>query len=177
MNENTQAIAVCNPNNPTGYILTEVEMDAVVAAAERGESPDPAPGIRAKQRSVHNTYFTLPVVFTMTSNHFAMTYSHEYNWLILIAISLAGALIRVYFVARHKGRASPLPIVVATGLLLAVAAALAPRSGAMTASGTISNTTFLVGISTRYAVSCMLVARPATLRNRRTPDSRRHRPG
>jgi uncharacterized membrane protein len=107
----------------------------MVDAAERGESPDPAPGIRAKQRSVHNTYFTLPVLFTMTSNHFAMTYSHEYNWLILIAISLAGALIRVYFVARHKGRASPLPIAIAAVLLLAVAVALLPRSSATAASG------------------------------------------
>ena len=76
----------------------------MVAAAERGETPDPTHGQRGKQRSVHNTYFTLPVLFVMTSNHFAMAYGHEYNWLILIGISLAGALIRIYFVARHKGR-------------------------------------------------------------------------
>jgi uncharacterized membrane protein len=107
----------------------------MVAAAERGESPDPLPGIRAKQRSVHNTYFTLPVLFTMTSNHFAMTYSHEYNWAILIAISLAGALIRMYFVARHKGSASLAPVIVAVVLLLIVAAAIAPRSNAATAGG------------------------------------------
>ena len=99
----------------------------MVDAAARGEAPDPAPGIRAKQRSVHNTYFTLPVLFAMTSNHYAMTYGHKYNWLILIAISLAGALIRVYFVARHSGRASPLPVASAAALLLAVAAAIAPR--------------------------------------------------
>lgn len=102
----------------------------MVAAAERGESPDPETGIKAKQRSVHNTYFTLPVLFTMTSNHFAMTYSHEYNWAILVAISVAGALIRVYFVARHKGRATLLPAVVAGLLLLAVVIAIAPRSNA-----------------------------------------------
>jgi uncharacterized membrane protein len=107
----------------------------MVAAAERGEAPDPGPGIRAKQRSVHNTYFTLPVLFTMTSNHFAMTYSHAYNWLILIAISLAGALIRVYFVARHKGRASPLPIVISVVLLLAIAIAIMPRSSATATTG------------------------------------------
>ncbi|MEQ8205146.1 MAG: urate hydroxylase PuuD, partial [Woeseia sp.] len=99
----------------------------MVAAAEQGEHPDPADGQRAKQRSVHNTYFTLPVLFVMTSNHFAMTFSHEYNWLILIAISLAGALIRVWFVARHKGRATPLPLIAAAALLLAVAVAIAPR--------------------------------------------------
>ncbi len=100
----------------------------MVAAAERGEAPDPTPGIRAKQRSVHNTYFTLPVLFVMTSNHYAMTYGHEYNWAILIAISLVGALIRIYFVARHKGQASPLPIVIALLLLAAIVAALAPRT-------------------------------------------------
>ena len=98
----------------------------MVAAATRGESPDPAPGIQAKQRSMHNTYFTLPVLFVMTSNHFAMTYAHDFNWLILIVISLAGALIRVYFVARHKGRASPLPVLLAVLLIVGVIVALAP---------------------------------------------------
>jgi uncharacterized membrane protein len=109
----------------------------MVAAAERGEAPDPEPGIRGKQRSVHNTYFTLPVLFVMTSNHYAMVYAHEYNWLILIAISLAGALVRVYFVARHKGGASAAPIVVAAVLLVAVAVAIAPREG-IRAAGTAS---------------------------------------
>ncbi len=105
----------------------------MVAAAERGEAPDPLPGIRGKQRSVHNTYFTLPVLFTMISNHFSMTYSHEYNWAILVAISLAGALIRVWFVARHSGRASPVPLLAAAALLLVVAAAIAPRNTAASA--------------------------------------------
>ena len=100
----------------------------MVAAAANGEVPDPAPGIRAKQRSVHNTYFTLPVLFVMTSNHFAMTYANDFNWLVLIAISLAGALIRIYFVGRHKGDASLLPIVIAVILLLAVSFMIAPKS-------------------------------------------------
>jgi len=107
----------------------------MVASAGRGEAPDPAPGIRAKQRSVHNTYFTLPVLFVMISNHFALSYSHAWNWLVLVAFSLAGALIRGYFVARHKGKASPLPIVIAVVILLATAAALAPRTEAGTAAG------------------------------------------
>jgi uncharacterized membrane protein len=110
----------------------------MVVAAERGEAPDPEPGLRARQRSVHNTYFTLPVLFTMISNHYALAYNHAYNWLILVALSLAGALVRVYFVARHKGRASPLPIAAAAAILLAVAAAIAPRTqaGAPVASAT-----------------------------------------
>jgi len=102
----------------------------MVAAAQRGEAPDPADGINAKQRSVHNTYFTLPVLFVMTSNHYAMTYGHEYNWAILIAISLAGALIRIYFVARHSGKASPVPLIIAGVLLAGVAAMIAPRATA-----------------------------------------------
>ena len=109
----------------------------MVDAASRGETPDPGPGIRAKQRSVHNTYFTLPVLFVMISNHYAMTYAHEYNWLILVAISMAGALIRVYFVARHNGKASAVPVVIAVLILMAVAAAIAPKSRAATSSRSI----------------------------------------
>jgi uncharacterized membrane protein len=100
----------------------------MLAAAESGNTPNPADGLRAKLRSVHNTYFTLPVLFVMTSNHYAMTYSHEYNWLVLIGISVAGALIRIYFVARHKGKASPLPAVLAVLLLAVTAAMIVPRS-------------------------------------------------
>lgn len=106
----------------------------MVAAAERGETPDPEHGIRGKQRSVHNTYFTLPVLFVMTSNHYAVVYSHEYNWLILVGISLAGALIRIYFVARHKGGASPLPVVLAGLLLLGIAWSVAPQKATSTVS-------------------------------------------
>ncbi len=105
----------------------------MVEAAKRGEAPNPDDGIKAKQRSVHNTYFTLPVLFVMTSNHYAMTYGHQYNWAILIAITLAGALIRVYFVARHKGNASPIPLIVALLLIIGVAAMIAPRASASSA--------------------------------------------
>ena len=102
----------------------------MVASAARGEQPDPIHGIRGKQRSVHNTYFTLPVLFVMTSNHYAMTYSHPYNWAILIAITMAGALIRIYFVARHKGPASPATIIIAFLILAGVAAAIVPKVSA-----------------------------------------------
>ncbi len=101
----------------------------MVALAVQGKVPDPLPGLKAKLRSVHNTYFTLPVLFVMTSNHYAMTYSHEYNWAILIGISVAGALIRIYFVARHTGKASVVPVAAAVVLLALVAAATVPRSG------------------------------------------------
>ncbi len=66
-----------------------------------GRPVDPIHGERAKQRSVHNTYFTLPVLFAMLSNHYSFTYTHAYNWIVLIVMMLAGALIRQYFVMRH----------------------------------------------------------------------------
>ena len=69
-----------------------------------------------RQRSVHNTYFTLPVLFTMISNHYAGLYGHEWNWVLLLMISVAGALIRVWFVQRHKGNQNPL--VLAAGLVM-----------------------------------------------------------
>jgi uncharacterized membrane protein len=58
-------------------------------------------GKRGKQRSVHNTYFTLPVLFAMLSNHYSFTYSHPQNWLVLVIMMFAGAAIRQYFVMRH----------------------------------------------------------------------------
>ncbi|HTH75377.1 MAG TPA: urate hydroxylase PuuD [Trinickia sp.] len=76
----------------------------MVNAMLKGDAPNPIYGKRGKQRSVHNTYFTLPVVFAMLSNHYAMTYTHPYNWAVLAVIMLAGALIRQFFVMRHRGR-------------------------------------------------------------------------
>lgn len=112
------------------YFVIMPGQRAMVAATEKGEQPDPAHGIRAKQRSVHNTYFTLPVLFVMISNHYAMTWGHEYNWLILIAMSIAGALIRVHFVQAHFGKPSPVPAGVAALLLAGVVFAIAPRPSA-----------------------------------------------
>ncbi|MGN6229844.1 MAG: urate hydroxylase PuuD [Trinickia sp.] len=76
----------------------------MVNAMLKGEAPNPIYGKRGKQRSVHNTYFTLPVVFAMLSNHYAMTYTHRYNWAVLAIIMFAGALIRQFFVMRHRGQ-------------------------------------------------------------------------
>ena len=85
----------------------------VVASIKAGEAVDPVHGQRGKQRSVHNTYFTLPVLFAMLSNHYSFTWGHPQNWLVLILMMLAGALIRQFFVMRHGyklGRnGNPLP--------------------------------------------------------------------
>jgi uncharacterized membrane protein len=74
----------------------------VVAQLNAGQPVDPIHGWRAKQRSVHNTYFTLPVLIAMLSNHYGWLYAGKHNWLVLVLLMLAGALIRHSFVARHK---------------------------------------------------------------------------
>jgi uncharacterized membrane protein len=74
----------------------------MVAAMRAGEAPDPVHGRRGKQRSVHNTYFTLPVVFAMLSHHYSMMYGATYNWMVLLLMMLAGVLIRQFFILRHK---------------------------------------------------------------------------
>jgi len=99
---------------------------AMVADIRAGREPDPTPGIIGKQRSVHNTYFTLPVLFVMISNHYPMTYSHPYGWLVLGVIMLAGVLIRQFFVLRHRGRTWWLLPGTATVLLAALAIVIAP---------------------------------------------------
>jgi len=113
----------------------------LVKAKQENRVPDPIHGLRGKQRSVHNTYFTLPVLFVMISNHYAMTYGAKYNWLVLIAMSCAGALIRAWFVARHKahergGRTSPVPAVLGVIVIAAVAFALTPKKQATVAQAT-----------------------------------------
>ena len=119
---------------------------ALVAAAAAGQPVDPVHGLRGKQRSVHNTYFTLPAVFTMVSNHYAWLYGPSWNWLALIAISLAAALVRVYFVARHKGRASPWPLVAAALILAALAIAAMPGRGKQAAGATLSQAHAIVAL-------------------------------
>jgi uncharacterized membrane protein len=76
----------------------------VLAQMKAGEPVDPIHGQRAKQRSVHNTYFTLPVLIAMLSNHYGLLYGAKHNWLVLVVVMAAGALIRHFFVARHKAK-------------------------------------------------------------------------
>ena len=112
----------------------------MVADIRAGREPDPKPGIVGKQRSVHNTYFTLPVLFIMISSHYPMTYGSKHGWAILAVFMLAGALIRQYFVLRHVGKNLVALPAVAVALLLglAVAIAPAPRTAAPAAAESVS---------------------------------------
>jgi uncharacterized membrane protein len=103
----------------------------VLAQMKAGQPVDPVHGQRAKQRSVHNTYFTLPVLIAMLSNHYGWLTNGPNNWVTLVAVMLAGALIRHSFVARHKaltmGKRVPWEYaVVGTLVLVGVMVALKP---------------------------------------------------
>jgi uncharacterized membrane protein len=122
----------------------------LVAAMLEGKTPDPEDGRRGALRSTHNTFLTLPVLFTMTSNHYAIAYGARYNWLVLIALAIAGALIRVYFVQRHtqrdrNGRTAPLPLGLAAIIFVVLIVALAP-SQSKTAGAVIAADTEFVRV-------------------------------
>ncbi len=112
----------------------------VIAQMKAGQAVDAIHGQRAKQRSVHNTYFTLPVLIAMLSNHYGWLYQGRHNWLVLVLLMLAGALIRHSFVVRHKALAQGkrVPWEYAAGgcaLLLGLAVWLAPAPAAPVAAG------------------------------------------
>jgi uncharacterized membrane protein len=111
----------------------------MVASIAAGQNVDPIHGKRGKQRSVHNTYFTLPVLFAMLSNHYSFTYTHAHNWAVLVLMMVAGAAIRQFFVLRHGfklGRnAHPWPYAgVGVVLIAGVLVWLKPAEPAATAS-------------------------------------------
>jgi uncharacterized membrane protein len=121
----------------------------VIESIRAGEPVDPIHGQRGKQRSVHNTYFTLPVLFAMLSTHYSFTYNHPHNWLVLIGMMAAGASIRQFFVLRHGYKLGrnphPWPYVAAgLALIAALIVAMAPPRGA---DGTVAATQSASGLA------------------------------
>ena len=137
----------------------------VVAAIKAGEPVDPVHGQRGKQRSVHNTFFTLPVLFAMMSNHYGFTFGAKNNWVVLVAIMVAGALIRFSFALRHKalayGKPVPWQYAIIGVLLLGVTIwAVRPDAQTVTAAAapatpaTPATFTQVQGIVTQRCVLC-----------------------
>jgi len=138
----------------------------VVAAMTSGEKYDAMSlaihGKRGKQRSVHNTYFTLPVIFAMLSNHYSFLYTHPQRWLILFVMMFAGALIRQFFVQRHGyhlGRArNPWPFAaVGIVLIVAVIVAMAPWGAKSVAKNEPSQAATFVQVKSvidQHCLSC-----------------------
>lgn len=129
----------------------------MVAALKADKMPDPLDGKRGKQRSVHNTYFTLPVVFLMLSNHYSFTFTNDHAWIIMSLFIFAGALIRQYFVLRHMGKnllayplagivllviiawlAAPAPAPLATKVSSAMPSVAADAASSMTSAGGVA---------------------------------------
>jgi len=115
----------------------------VVESIRANQPVDPIHGKRGKQRSVHNTYFTLPVLFAMLSNHYSFTYTNAHNWLVLIAMMGAGAAIRQFFVLRHgfKLARNPHPwpyalagVLAIVGVIVALAPAPRPPANAQSSA-------------------------------------------
>lgn len=106
----------------------------VVKSIQAGQPVDPVHGQRGKQRSVHNTYFTLPVLFAMLSNHYSFLYAHAHNWVVLVLMMFAGAAIRQFFVMRHgwklgRNRHPAGYALAGVVAIVATAAWLAPATG------------------------------------------------
>jgi uncharacterized membrane protein len=131
----------------------------VVAALREDRPVDPVHGQRGKQRSVHNTYFTLPVVFTMISNHYGFIFGARHNWLVLVVLMLAGALIRLSFVLRHKALVEQRPVpwryaIAGALVLVATVAALTPAPPAALAKAAPPSFAEVEGIVQQRCVVC-----------------------
>jgi uncharacterized membrane protein len=134
----------------------------VVAAMTSGKTYDPMEmaihGKRGKQRSVHNTYFTLPVLFAMLSNHYSFLYTHEKHWLILLLMMLAGALIRQFFVQRHawnhQRAANPWPFA-AAGVVIIIAVVVWLRPAPAAAPSAAPAVATLASVQTIIAQRCV----------------------
>ncbi|MBZ2191330.1 urate hydroxylase PuuD [Pseudoalteromonas arctica] len=107
----------------------------MVSEVEAGRIPDSAPGLKAKLCSIHNNYATLPVVFIMLSNHFPYTYSHNFGWLILIALFGIGMWVRHYFNLKHQGVNKPSVLISGIAAFFALMLAIAPWPSSTTNAG------------------------------------------
>ena len=105
----------------------------VVASLLSGENPNPKHGMIAKQRSLHNNYLTLPVIFIMIGNHYPFVYATTYSWVIISLILIVGALIRHFFNVKHTGEKPPywvsLPIIILISLSIYVSEIGKPNLG------------------------------------------------
>lgn len=143
---------------------------ALIAASKTGGKPDPALAHRAKQRSMHNSYLTLPVIFIMISNHYPFIYAHPWNWALLLGVSVIGAGMRYWMIVYEKGQ-NPLWIPLAAALAiipLAWYAANPPGAAAVTSGEPVAFAEVQAVVAAR-CLSCHS-ARP-------TDDTVQPRPG
>jgi len=126
----------------------------VVAALLKGETPDPALGIKAKQRSLHNNYMTLPVLLIMVSSHYPVMISHDYNWLIVAGMGIVAWLIRHFFNLKHRGEVNyfyPVAGIVAFIIIMLWAS---PMSAGKKAEGPEVSDAEIKVMMTKHCSSC-----------------------
>ncbi|GAB2884642.1 urate hydroxylase PuuD [Uliginosibacterium flavum] len=125
-----------------------------VAAMQRGEAVDPMLGKRAKQRSYHNNYLTLPVLFTMISNHYASTYNHPQAWLVLMLIMLGSVLIRHFFNLRHKGVLRWEFPIAGLAIIFATLVWIAPKPAVINAGEAVPSLSEITAIAQARCAGC-----------------------
>ena len=131
----------------------------VIAQMRAGQPVDPVHGQRAKQRSLHNTYFTLPVLVAMLSNHYGWLYQGQHNWLVLVVLMLASALVRHSFVARHKALVHRQPVpwgYAAAGVVLTVIVVSLLRPSPSTATAAATTTASFADVKAIVERRCVL---------------------
>jgi uncharacterized membrane protein len=126
----------------------------LVRAKQAGREPDPRWNLRGKQRSVHNNYFTLPVLFAMLSNHFPFTYGHAHAWVILVCLMAIGAWVRHFFNLHHQGRDAWWILATAAIALAAIAIWLRPSTSSAAASGSAPAFSQVQSVIDRRCVPC-----------------------
>jgi uncharacterized membrane protein len=123
----------------------------LIRAKEEGREPNPLPGLRAKQRSVHNNYLTLPVVFTMLAGHFPLAFGSDHAWLVLLAIFAIVAAIRHFFNRWHTGKRDWWILGAAGAAAVALAIVLAPDDAPAVAAPTDEQA---VAIASQRCAAC-----------------------
>ena len=129
----------------------------VVASLIAGESPDPRLGQIGKQRSLHNNYMTLPVLLMMVSNHYPMTFSNPYNWVILAGLAIVGVLIRHFFNLKHRGQTNYALPFAAGGvfiLLMMFASDMEARERKALSKGVEASFSQVQTLVTKHCASC-----------------------
>jgi len=129
-------------------VIIPAQKDMVTAVTQDRQA-NAGHGRKALQRSRHNNYFTLPVLFIMVSSHYPATYGHPYNWLVLLVLSLAAVAIRHYFNIRHLPGSGAWPLILAAVLLASLVIATAPLPRSVSRPGTSATAT---GTSQAYAI-------------------------
>jgi len=119
------------------FVIIPSQKELVKALSEN-RIPDASYGANGLLRSRHNNYLTLPVLFIMISNHFPSTYGSKYNWLVLIAVSAVGVLVRHYFNIRHMKKALWMLPTAFFAFILIVMATAPAKQAALTKSEQVS---------------------------------------